>query len=258
MSVASAATAKSGQSQKTERDEMIVNHLPLVRGIAKRIRDSIPVSVVFDDLFQVGVLGLIDAVDRYRPEMNVPFDLYAKFRVRGAILDSLRRLDTVSRDQRKRAKQIRRAADSCAQALGRAPTDNEVSEELGLTPDGLFRVKRDLDASGISVSQWHTVEVKYGDFREPTEPLSNSPYVRWSRTSVGQVLRSAISTLSPRYQRVIEMYYIKESTMKSIGAELGVNESRVSQIHKAALSKLQGELRRRGLPSIDRLMEEAV
>lgn len=255
MSVACAAPAKTRQLNPS-RDQLIVSHLPLVRSIAKRVRNGVPVSIVFDDLVQAGVIGLIDAVDRYRPEMNVRFDLYAKFRIRGAILDTLRQLDTVSRDARKRAKEIQRASDRCAQAVGRTPTESEVSAELGLGHRELFEVKRDLAASGVLVTPWHTVELHTGEFPEPTERMSSDPYVRCANAGVGKVLALAIGTLPPRYQRVVQMYYIEEKTMKDIGAELEVNESRVSQIHKAALAKLRHEMRRLGLPSIDRLLEE--
>ncbi len=259
-----AAAAKRKKPVKSERatqaelrEEKILKHLPLVRAIANRVKDSLPVQVELDDLAHAGVLGLFDAVDKYREDKNVAFHLYAKHRIRGAILDSLRQLDWASRDQRKRYKAIDAAMQASAQQLGRSPTEGEVARELGLTEDMLIKQKRDLQAAGLTSGQPHRVEkIEHVGTAETAEATDKRPDELFAHREMRSALNRVVGTLPPRYQTVIRMYYSEERTMKQIGQELGVNESRVSQIHKAALQKLQTALHADGYEEAGVFLEE--
>lgn len=229
------------------REEIILKHLPLVRSIAARVRDGLPVQVELDDLAHAGVLGLFDAVDKYQPDKNVVFHLYAKHRIRGAILDSLRQLDWASRDLRKRYKSFEAAATEQAQRLGRAPDENEVASAMGLSEDQYLRQKKELHKAGLAPAKPFIVEKPdHNGFTEAMDALDRQPDALFANRELRSALEAAVETLPPRYQTVIRLYYDRDRTMKQIGAELGVNESRVSQIHKAALEKLAVAMRANG------------
>ncbi len=243
---------------KEERDALIVKHLPLVKAIASRIRDNLPVQVEVDDLIHAGILGLFDAVNKYNPEKKVVFRLYAKHRIRGSILDSLRQLDWASRDLRKRFKSIEAITQKLAQQLGGAPTEGQIAKEMGVTEDQFRKMKSELYNAGLSSGQPHRVErPDHGSFVESTETNDRRPDQLFADRELRSILERVISTLPPRYQRVVTLYYDYERTMKQIGDELGVNESRVSQIHKTALEKLGVALRSLGYGSVHAFLEES-
>src|SRR5712692_4610132 len=247
-------TSKNGALSRQERDALIMTHLPLVRAIASRVRENLPVQVELDDLVHAGILGLFDAVQKYDPSKRVVFHLYAKHRIRGAILDSLRQLDWASRDLRKRSKHIEALSQKLSGQLGRAPTESELARGMGVSLARWRKLVFELHNAGLSVGQGHGG----GPFNEsvdraasPDAPPSTeeAPDRCCAREQLRQVLATALETLPSRYQRVVALYYSHGSTMKQIGAELGVNESRVSQIHKAALEKLNAALKNQGIES---------
>lgn len=257
-----AAAAKSKWNTDTTssltRDEIVIKHLPLVRAIASRVRDGLPVQVQLDDLTHAGVLGLFDAVDKYDPTKKVVFHLYAKHRIRGAILDSLRQLDWASRDLRKRYKSFEAAANEQAQRLGRAPEESDVARGMGISEEQYFRQKKELHRAGLAPAKPHVVEnPDYHGFVEATEAFERQPDRLFATRELRTELEKAVDTLPPRYQTVIRLYYNRERTMKQIGGELGVNESRVSQIHKAALEKLAAAMRTNGHRDAGSFLEDA-
>jgi len=260
MSQAGAALSKKpsrSASRADGRDALIIKHLPLVRAIASRIRENLPVQVELDDLVHAGILGLFDAVEKYNPEKKVMFHLYAKHRIRGAILDSLRQLDWASRDLRKRHKSIENTAQRLAQDLGRAPTEAEVARELGVSEAQYRKLTYELHAAGLNTGQPHRVErPDHSSFIEAAESPNMRPDQLFADHELRGILDDAISTLPPRYQKVIKLYYDQDRTMKQIGCELGVNESRVSQIHKSALEKLAAALRSSGYGGAGAFLEE--
>jgi len=256
---AAAAKAQEQYDQiQSNRDEVIVNHLPLVRAIASRVRESLPVQVELDDLVHAGVLGLFDAVNKYRPDKNVVFHLYAKHRIRGAILDSLRQLDWASRDLRRRYKQFEAAAQEQAQRLGRAPNEKEVAEGMGISESQYLKQKRELHAAGLAPARPHVVEPPdHSGYVEATDPPEHCPDEVVANRELRAALETAMDALPPRYKTVIRLYYDREHTMKQIGGRLGVNESRVSQIHKAALEKLAVTLRCNGYRDVGSFLKDA-
>ena len=248
---ARAKATRSGLSRE-QRDAVVLSHLPLVKAIASRVRENLPVQVELDDLVHAGVLGLFDAVQKYDPAKKVVFHLYAKHRIRGAILDSLRQLDWASRDLRKRFKHIEAMTQKLSTKLGRVPTEMELAREMGVSLARWRKLVLELHSAGLGAGQGHLA----GSYNESMErfasvdaPASEEepPDESCARGQLRSLLANAMQTLPARYQRVVVMYYNQGSTMKQIGNELGVNESRVSQIHKAALEKLNAALRSRGI-----------
>ena len=253
-----AKRAKKAESSTVDRDELIVSHLPLVRAIANRVRESLPVQVEIDDLVHAGVLGLVDAIQKYDPDKNVAFHLYAKHRIRGAILDSLRQLDWASRDLRKRFKSIEGLVQKLGQDLGRAPTEIEIAREMNVGVEQYRKMTMELHNAGLTAGQPHRVErPDHSSFAEAAESSEQPPDELCAQRELRQVLDQVIGTLPVRYQTVIKLYYNQDRTMKQIGAELGVNESRVSQIHKTALEKLGTALRNNGFPSTQAFLHDA-
>ena len=239
------------------REDKILKHMPLVRAIAARVRESLPVQIELDDLVHAGVLGLFDAVDKYDSSKNVVFHLYAKHRIRGAILDSLRQLDWASRDLRKRFKSFESATQQEAQRLGRSPTEDEIAGAIGISPNLFRKQKSELHQAGMNAIAPHKVEKPEVAFVEATEAADRQPDRLLAHRELSDAIDSSLEQLPPRYRMVIELYYRKEHTMKQIGAALGVNESRVSQIHKAALEKLAVVLRSGGVKGAEAFVEDA-
>ena len=158
------------------REELIVSHLPLVKAIANRVRESLPVQVELDDLVHAGIMGLFDAVAKFDPEKQVLFRLYAKHRIRGAILDSLRQLDWASRDLRKRFKSIESLMQKLGQDLGRAPAEAEIAGEMHISVQQYRKVTMELYNAGLTAGQPHRVErPDHSSFAEATESNEQLP-----------------------------------------------------------------------------------
>jgi RNA polymerase sigma factor for flagellar operon FliA len=233
---------KAGQPLTPDKEALIVAHLPQVKYIAERIGARLPASVDRDDLVGAGVMGLIDAVEKYDEARGVQFKTYAETRIRGAILDSLRELDWSSRGLRSRAREIERATRRIEQENGRMAEEEELAEALGM---GLAAFQQLLgELRGLTVVD---IENKDEDpsgakaFQIPESP-DRSPLVEFEREENRAKLITAINKLGARERQVIALYYVEELTMKETGAVLGLTESRVSQIHTRALIHLRAAL----------------
>jgi RNA polymerase sigma factor FliA len=233
----------------SKRDQVILEHLPLAKAIAIRVHENLPVHVDLDDLVHAGVLGLFDAVQKYDPSKQVVFSSYAKHRIKGAILDSLRQLDWASRDLRRRHRQFEATSRELASELQRTPTEDEVADRMGVPPERWRTMMLELRNVGlISASSrgQDGDEMPAPDF--PGSEDSQPDFI-CARQQLRQALSEAMKTLPERYRKVVLMYYRKEMTMKEIGGVLGINESRVSQIHKSALEKMAVALESAGIRS---------
>jgi RNA polymerase sigma factor FliA len=231
------------------RDQVILEHLPLVKAIAIRVHENLPVHVELDDLVHAGVLGLFDAADKFNPSKQVAFSSYAKHRIKGAILDSLRQLDWASRDLRRRHKQVEAATRELAARLQRNPTESEVCEKLGVDANRWHHMMLDLRNVGLvsaSARPTENDDLPAPDF--PSNP-DTQPDNMCAREQMRSVIGVAMKALPDRYQKVVFLYYTNEMTMKEIGTVLGINESRVSQIHKSALEKMAVVLQSNGITS---------
>ncbi len=231
------------------RDRVVLEHLALVKAIAIRVHENLPVHVDLDDLVHAGILGLFDAANKFNPDKQVVFSSYAKHRIKGAILDSLRQLDWASRDMRRRHKQVEAATRDLSATLQRTPTESEVAEKLGMDVDRWRNMMLDLRNVGLVSASTRSNEVD--DLPAPEFPSKpeTQPDSICAREQLKHVLGDAMKTLPERYQKVVLLYYTNEMTMKEIGGVLGINESRVSQIHKSALEKMAVVLQGNGITS---------
>jgi RNA polymerase sigma factor FliA len=231
----------------SRRDRVVLEHLPLVKAIAVRVHENLPVHVDLDDLVHAGVLGLFDAATKYNPEKKVAFSSYAKHRIKGSILDSLRQLDWASRDLRRRHKQLEAATRDLASELQRTPTEQEVAQRLGV--DAARWRQMMLDMRSVGLISANTRANEQDDLPAPDFPSTpeTQPDNMCAKEQLRFMLGQAMGTLPDRYKQVVVLYYTNEMTMKEIGGVLGINESRVSQIHKSALEKMQIALQGAGI-----------
>jgi RNA polymerase sigma factor for flagellar operon FliA len=226
-----------------EQERMIVEHLPTVRYLARRIHERLPQHVDVEDLVSAGVLGLIDAFQKFDPEKKVQFRSYAQFRIRGAILDSLRTLDWSPRDLRRKGRAVEEAIRNLTSRAGRAPSESEVAAELAM---GLVEYQQLLgELKGLEIGTLHVERSEDSGEEElayiPNKP-EEDPLFRCLKGEMQARLTGAIDQLPERERMVMTLYYYEEMTMKEIGLTLGVVESRVSQIHASAVLHLRASL----------------
>jgi RNA polymerase sigma factor for flagellar operon FliA len=241
------AAAPAAYSSSKERERLLLDNLPEVRYIARRIHDRLPSHVSFEDLVHAGILGLIDAVDKFDPTKNVQLKSYARFRIRGAILDSLRQMDWSPRNLRRQARRIEEARRDLAAQLGRAPTEPEMAAHLEMPLGEFQHLLGDLRGLDLSSLQGPPEE---GGIEDTVNIVASrpedDPFQQTFRSEVRVLLAQAIDELGERERQVLALYYLEELTMKEVGAILSIGESRVSQIHTAALialrSAMQGRL----------------
>lgn len=229
------------------KDRLIVEFAPLVKFIAQRIAMRLPANIELDDLISAGIIGLMDSIEKYDPSRDNKFKTYAEFRIRGAILDELRSQDWVPRSVRERCKLIERTVAKLECSLGRPPSEDEISRELGMTLDEyqttLDNVK---NVNLLSIDDLQSV-VK-GDKRSLLNSLDlanhKSPFVEYNLTVIKTTIADGIRELPEKQRLVLSLYYYEDLNLKEIGKVLDVTESRVSQLHTQAIIRLKAKLRR--------------
>jgi len=227
--------------------ERILGCLPLVDSIARRVYGTLPPNAGLDlhDLAQSGLLGLVNAGRSYNPSTAVPFSIYARYRIEGEILDSLRRQDLAPRRLRRWQKQVSAARQELTAVLEREPSEEELCERLMITAV-------EMRSRSLALSQTRTAEpaaTRDGQQPDPASAPETEPDHICERRQLREVLDRLIDNLTPRYQQVIRLHYCRHMTMKDIGAEMGVNESRVSQMHRSALEAMGRMLKESGICS---------
>ncbi|HLW87063.1 MAG TPA: FliA/WhiG family RNA polymerase sigma factor [Terriglobales bacterium] len=232
--------------EPSERDQLILKELPQVYYIARRIFERLPQHVVFEDLVHAGVVGLIEAVRSYDVSKSVPFNAFAKFRIRGAILDSLREMDWGSRPLRRKGRRMEEAIATLSAKLGRQPEEDEIAAEMGVSIEKLHEIALRLDGLTLVNQQVNSLFDRSGtqDLIESAPSHDENPYDLCLRTEIKERLAEAIGTLSEKEQLIVSLYYREELTMKEIAKVVQLGESRVSQIHAIALPKLRAALQR--------------
>jgi RNA polymerase sigma factor for flagellar operon FliA len=233
-----------GELSDAARQEALVNEmLPEVKRIARSIHERLPQSISIEDLSQAGVLGLLDAAKKYKPSKNVPFKVYARVRVRGAIIDSLRQDDWGPRSLRSQARRIHEASAQLQSRLGREPEETEIAEEIGVSLEKYQKLISEI--RGLSVSSmfcgYNSMDEPEMEIQVPCSP-EEDPFHQCSRSELRGIVATALGTLSEKERRVIALYYYEERNMRDIGTSVGVVESRVSQLHSQALEKLRTRL----------------
>ena len=237
---------KSQKEWEAWREECIVNYAYLVRHIASRFAMRLPSSVLFDELMSAGSLGLIDAVDKFDPGKHVSLETYARYRIKGAILDELRSMDTYSRSMRKKIQDISKAAKTIEDEKGRPAEEDEICEVLGVELETYHNMLTDIHGAAV-LSLDDFIKTKKNDAYSQTRFQAGlkgdeNPEDDFHRAELKSVLADAIKKLTEKEQIVVSLYYYDELTLKEIGEVLSLTESRICQIHTAVLVKLRTRL----------------
>ncbi len=247
-----AARAALTAERRRERDELALKLMGLVRRVAREMCDHLPAHVDVDDLMSAGTVGLLEAIRRFESGKQVKIETYARYRIRGAILDALRELDPASRDMRRRNKQAERVFQNLSNRLGRPATDGEMADAMHLSLKEWYRVVNEFRSSGV---EWLRPTVMPSlQCVEPNDlPATGqrNPFDLCYRREQRDFLNRALSTISERDRKVLSLYYEHNLTMKQIADQLGIDESRVSQIHSAALNRLRSRVRSMVRPALD-------
>jgi RNA polymerase sigma factor for flagellar operon FliA len=230
------------------KEQIVLEHTPLIRYIVNRIAVRLPSHIDLDDLHNTGVIGLMDAIEKYDPDKNCKFKTYAEFRIKGAILDQLRSLDWVPRSVRQKSRRLERAYGEVEQRLGRSASEDEVADSLGLQIDKFHELLNQV--RGISLVNLEEIRGNGGDgdrpgtFADVIEDVnSENPFASLKLTETKQVIADTIASLPEKERLVISLYYYEDLNMKEIGNILGITESRVCQIHTKSVLRLRGKLK---------------
>jgi RNA polymerase sigma factor for flagellar operon FliA len=227
-----------------EQERVLLEHLPIVRFLARRIHERLPQHVDIEDLVSAGVVGLMDAFSKFDPAKKVQFRSYAQFRIRGAILDSLRTLDWSPRELRRKGRAVEEAIRLLTARAGHAPGEAEVAAEMGIALEDYQLLLGDL--KGLEIGTLHMERNEDSGEEElayvPGRP-EEDPLFCCLRGELEERLAEAIVNLPDRERLVMTLYYYEEMTMREIGLALGVVESRVSQVHASAVVHLRGALK---------------
>jgi RNA polymerase sigma factor for flagellar operon FliA len=226
-----------------DRDHTLAEHLPTVRQVARSIHKRLPYHVDINDLINSGVLGLIDAFQKFNPEKGTQFGAFARFRIRGAILDYLRSLDWSPRELRNRRRKVNQAREMLIGRYGRVPSESEVATELKMKLNEFQRLLReinDVEIGSLNVTfPGGSGEERIAELPDKTD---ENPVSQCLRAEIKQCVRDAIEGLPECERLVMLLYYREELTRKEIGMHLGIAESRISQIHASAIRRLRAAL----------------
>ena len=231
------------------REQLILEHMPQVKLIARRIHDRLPGSISLDDLISAGVVGLISAIDRYDSRHDVKLKTYAEYKIRGAILDSLRDLDWAPRQQRRRARLIEQAIGSLEREHQRTPDEQEIADRLGVSistyhewlSDARGMTLGSLEGSGEDADGTDLLRyVADSDQKSPSEILE--------RADLERVLCQAIARIPKVERTVLQLYFYEELTLREIAKIVDLHESRVSQLKTQAILRLRSFMQKRWLP----------
>lgn len=224
------------------KEKLIIHYASLVKYIAGRLTMYLGQNVEYDDLISYGVFGLIDAIDKFDLSKEVKFETYASLRIRGSIIDHMRKMDWVPRSLRKQQKDMDRAYTKLEHTLGRPATDEEMIAYLEITPDAFYELIKNASIATLTSLEQHIDQGQdyegVGNINKPEE----TPEEHLEKQETQDMLKEAIEQLPERERKVVTLYYYEELTLKEISAIMGVSESRISQIHTKGISRLRGKL----------------
>ncbi|MBI3075648.1 MAG: FliA/WhiG family RNA polymerase sigma factor [Deltaproteobacteria bacterium] len=248
MKAASTKRREPRRVDRETRDQLIAQYAPLVRFLAQRLAHRIPSGLDVDDLINAGVIGLIDAIEKFDPGREVEFKTYAEFRVRGAMLDEMRSLDPVSRTVRQKAGRVEEVCEELQKQLGRPATDDEIAQALGVELEEFHGMLQQFSSMTLlSLDELRRVSdterKSLLDFI--TGPEEDDPFETLQVEEVRQILVQAIDELPAQERQVLSLYYYEQLNMKAVGQVMGLTESRVCQIHAKAILRLRGRLKKR-------------
>lgn len=232
---------------RAQRDELILKYAPLIKYIAHRLAMRLPPHISCEALISAGVIGLMDAINKYDPDKNVQFKTYAEFRIRGAMLDELRSLDWVPRSIRQKATQLEKTYLQLERKNHGPVEDDAVAEELGLSLEDYYGLLNEI--RGIPILDMENLRHKISHLPEEdflsllVNEKENDPSRLLSLEELKKILAHAIEELTPKERTVIALYYFDELTLKEIGKVLGFTESRICQIHTKSILKLRSKIK---------------
>lgn len=229
------------------KESLILHYVPLVRGLAKGLHMKLPQTIEYADLVSYGFLGLLDAIDRFKPEKGIDFKAYAKVRINGAIIDGIRSEKRLPRSIQEKARKLNHAHEVLAAQLRRFPEEEEVADYLGIEVEKLRQNLLDIGNSYVlslddlmSSSDKGEGPLNLLDSLEDENALD--PYDLSEKQNMREMVRDAIALLPEREKIILSLYYYEDLSMKEVGEVLNITESRVSQIHSTAVSRLRSHL----------------
>jgi RNA polymerase sigma factor for flagellar operon FliA len=226
------------------RNILLEHYLPKVKYTAARLHSRFPQSVELDDLYSEGILGLVDAINKFDPTRNVRFETYCVLRIKGTIYDDIRKKDRVPRLVRQRAKQLQEVTQRLDTIFGRSPSDEELADELEMNMEDFYHFQRDANASSLislnTNSSNSDGDEEFGELDILANPKSKDPFLEIQRKDLKEYL---IRGFSRQEQLIFTLYHLEEMTMREIGDSLGISESRVSQLHTSIIARLRSHLK---------------
>jgi RNA polymerase sigma factor FliA len=236
------AYAVSDTIRENERERLILEHLPQVRLIARRIQERLPENISLEDLISTGVVGLISAIDNFDASHNVKLKTYAEYKIRGAILDSLRGLDWAPRQKRRKAKQIESAIATAEQRLKRAPGEEEIAEELKVSLSEYHEWLVEIRGLNIASLEYTGSEQGKDLLHYIPDESGNLPSAILERSELERLLAEHIGGIPKMEQTVLSLYYHEEMTLREIADIVHLHESRISQLKSQAILRLRAKL----------------
>ena len=229
---------------KADKNHLLTEHMPLVKRLAHHMKAKLPPSVEVDDLIQAGMMGLLDAINRYEDNHGAQFETYAVLRIRGAMLDELRNSDWMPRSTRQNMRKVEAAMEALQQRLGRPASESEIAKSLKMS----LADYQDMLGDGgghqlLYYEDFHDTEEGSDGFLDRYAVDDSDPLRSLLDTGFRQAVIDAIDALPPREKMLMGLYYEEELNLKEIGAVMGVSESRVSQLHTQAVSRLRATLK---------------
>lgn len=238
---------QSGKPDPAKRDELINTFTPLIKYIAGRLAHKLPSHISLDDLISCGIIGLIDAIDKFDVKKEVQFKTYAEFRIKGAMLDELRALDWVPRSVRRKTSELEKAYAEQEKILGRPATDEEVADSMDIDLEAFHKLLDETKAvtfmdidllrkkASVPIDSSLADSLFHGDMEDP--------FTKITLSQLRELMGIAISELPEKEKLTVSLYYFDELTMKEIGQVLGYTESRISQMHSKAMLRLRSKLK---------------
>ncbi|MGA7179842.1 MAG: RNA polymerase sigma factor FliA [Thiobacillaceae bacterium] len=230
-------------AKKPSQESLIKQYSPLVKRIAYHLMVRLPASVEVDDLIQVGLIGLMDAIERFDGSQGAQFESYATQRIRGSMLDDLREADWLPRHIRQKSRQIESAICRLEQRLGRTPSEGEISREMGLPIDDYQSMLGDVKGNQLLYYEDFTDEDSSDFLERYLVDNVSDPLSLLHDEGFRQGLIAAIDDLPEREKNLMGMYYEQDMNLKEIGAVMGVSESRVCQLHSQAVARLRAKMK---------------
>lgn len=237
---------KYSQTKDIEiKKELIENYIDLVKIMAGRMYNFYGSKIEYDDLVGYGVLGLIDSINKFDINKNIKFETYAQIRIRGSIIDSIRKLDWIPRSLRRKSKDVQNAISFLENKTGRSPSNLEIAEQLGIEIDELELLLSDISVFNVTSLDDILKDSNENPIKDFNE--SNKPEQAYEEKEIKDLLAESIDALSENEKLVVSLYYYDELTYKEIGKTLDLSESRISQIHSKAIMKMKNFLKKQGI-----------